>query len=108
METLHGDGTTKYHRHYQNFQINTVDNDPLSVGLLEIVDQDAETIPASWKDKISDITKAVCGSTATENDVEITVNELLCTVKNTTSDHCATNGVFNSLLEEMRKTFYQM
>ena len=106
--TLHGDGTTKYHRHYQNFQINTVDNIPLSVGLLEIVDQDAETILASWKDKISDIAKAVCGSTATENDVEKTVNELLCTVKNTMSDHCATNGVFNSLLEEMRKTFYQM
>ena len=101
--TLHGDGTTKYHRHYQNFQINTVDNIPLSVGLLEIVDQDAETILASWKDKISDIAKAVCGNTATENDVEKTVNELLCTVKNTMSDHCATNGVFNSLLEEMRK-----
>ena len=25
---------------------------------------------ASWKNKISDIAKAVCGSTATENDVE--------------------------------------
>ena len=101
--TLHGNGTSKYHRHHQNFQINTVDSIPLSVGLLEILDQDAETILASWKDKISHIAKAACGSTETENDVEKTVIELLCTVKNTMLDHCAKNGVFNSLLDEMRK-----
>ena len=36
--TLHGDGTSKYHRHFQNFQINTVDGVPLSLGLVEIVE----------------------------------------------------------------------
>ena len=32
--TLHGDGTTKYHRHYQGVQLTT-DSQSLSTGLLE-------------------------------------------------------------------------
>ena len=33
---LHGDGTSKYHRHYQNFQITTSSGKTLSFGLAEI------------------------------------------------------------------------
>ena len=42
--TLHGDGTTKYHRHFQNYQVTTADGKTLSTGLMETVSQDAETI----------------------------------------------------------------
>ena len=33
--TLHGDGTTKYHRHFQNYQVTTADGKTLSTGLME-------------------------------------------------------------------------
>ena len=31
---LHGHGTSKYHRHFQNFQITTISGRQLSFGLL--------------------------------------------------------------------------
>ena len=34
---LHGDGTTKYHRHFQNCQIPTSDDESLTASLMEIV-----------------------------------------------------------------------
>ena len=33
---LHGDGTSKYSRHYQNFQVPTQSGESLSFGLLEV------------------------------------------------------------------------
>ena len=42
--TLHGDGTTKYHRHFQNFQVTTSEGQSLSAGLRKIVGQDAQTL----------------------------------------------------------------
>ena len=58
--TLHGDGTTKYHCHYQNFQVNTAEGVPLSVGLIEIVDQDAQTVLSVWKERILEIAQVIC------------------------------------------------
>ena len=52
--TIHGDGTTKYHRHYQNFQVNTVGGVPLSVGLIEIFDQDAETVLSVLRERVTE------------------------------------------------------
>ncbi len=101
--TLHGDGTTKYHRHYQNFQINTAEGVPLSIGLIEIVDQNAETILSVWKERILEIAQAVSNQKVVTENVTETVNKLFCSVKNTISDQCATNGVFNKLLEDLRK-----
>ena len=40
---LHGDGTSKYHRHFQNFQIATTSGRQLSFGLSEIVSGDGQS-----------------------------------------------------------------
>ena len=101
--TLHGDGTSKYQRHFQNFQINTVDGVPLSLGLVEIVEQDAATLLITLKERIADIAKGVCGNNSDDVTVADTVNRILVSVKNTMSDHCATNGALNTLLESLRK-----
>ena len=100
--TLHGDGTTKYNRHYQNFQISTKDGDRMSVGLMETVGQDAATILKCWKERVEEIAKATSSQRA-DNDVEKCTNELITSVKNTMSDQVATNGVFNTLLADLRK-----
>ena len=50
--TLHGDGTSKYHRHFQNFQVTTSEGQSLSAGLLEIVGQDAQTLLEAWQERV--------------------------------------------------------
>ena len=101
--TIHGDGTTKYHRHYQSFQVTTQEGQSLSVGLLETAGQDAETIFNCWKDRVAEIANATCGSVSSSETLKKTTDQLLVSIKNSMSDQCATNGVFNSLLSELRK-----
>ena len=78
--TIHGDGTTKYHRHYQNFQITTSDGQTLSVGLQEIGGQGAEALLAVWKDRVEEISNAISGN---EAEVSENVSKLISSVKNT-------------------------
>ena len=100
--TLHGDGTTKYHRHYQGFQLTTTDGQSLSTGLLETVSQDADTILLCWKDRVTEIANAICGQNNSMDSLTETIDKLLSSVKNTMSDQCATNGVFNQLMQSLR------
>ena len=101
--TLHGEGTTKYHRHYQNFQVTTSDGETLSAGLLEIGSQTADSLLNTWKEKVSEIASALSGKHAGQEKIDEITLKLLASVKNTMSDHCATNGAFNALLEDLRK-----
>lgn len=41
---LHGDGTSKYHRHYQSFQITTASGRQLSIGLSETASGNAKEL----------------------------------------------------------------
>ena len=101
--TLHGDGTTKYHRHFQTYQVTTSVGKSLSVGLIETAGQDAQTILSCWKERVSEIAKAVSGVHASETEVIDATNKLISSIRNTMSDQCATNGLFNSLLLDLRK-----
>ena len=100
--TLHGNGTTKYHRHFQNFQVSSTDGKTLSAGLIETVNQDAESILQCWKERVSEIAKAVSGCNASDTSVIENVDLLLASIKNTMSDQCATNGLFNQLMSDLR------
>ena len=98
--TPHGDGTTKYHHHFQNYQVTTADGKTLSTGLMET--QDAETILQCWKERVKELAKAVAGTNGNEEFVSEKADQLLLSVKNTMSDQCATNGIFNKLLLDLR------
>ena len=100
--TTHGDGTTKYHRHYQTFQVTTQSGQSLSAGLLELGSQDAESLLQAWKERVAAIATALASGTD-QNTVNHTVDKLISSVKNTVSDQCATNGVFNRLLQSLRE-----
>ena len=47
--TLHGDGTTKYHQHYQDFEVTTPPCQTYSMGLLELGKSDTEAIMEAFK-----------------------------------------------------------
>ncbi|CAH3185331.1 unnamed protein product [Porites evermanni] len=94
--TLHGDGTTKYHRHYQDFEITTP-----SLGLLELGKSDTEAIMDSFKYRVKEIAQAL--SSGENLTVEDKVAELVTSIKNTMSDQGPTNATFNEQLTELQK-----
>ena len=50
--TLHGDGTSKLHRHCQNFQITTTKGASLSLGLLEMARNDTTKAMNTFETKL--------------------------------------------------------
>ena len=99
--TLHGDGTTKYHRHYQDFEITTPSCQTYSMGLLELGKSDTEAIMDSFNYRVKEITQAL--SSGENLTVEDKVAELVTSIKNTMSDQGPTNATFNEQLTELRK-----
>ena len=59
---LHGDGTSKYHRHYQNFQITTEGGRTLSFGLSEVAGCDAATVMHNFTETIEDLSVVMTGN----------------------------------------------
>ena len=74
----------------------------MSTGLLETVSQDADTILLCWKDHVTEIANAIRGQNNSMDSLIETIDKLLSSVKNTMSDQCATNGVFNQLMQSLR------
>ena len=87
------DGTRKYSRHYQAFQITTKRGRTLSSGLTEVADADAETVLKTFTDNVKDICDAIDGDK--EKDFPL----LVTSIKNTMSDLGPVNSLFNSKLE---------
>ena len=99
--TLHRDGTTKYHRHYQDFEITTPSCQTYSMGLLELGKSDTEAIMDSFKYRVKEIAQAL--SSGENLTVEDQVAELVTSIKNTMSDQGPANATFNEQLTELRK-----
>ena len=99
--TLHRDGTTKYHRHYQDFEITTPSCQTYSMGLHELGKSDTEAIMDSFKYRVKEIAQAL--SSGENLTVEDKVAELVTSIKNTMSDQGPTNATFNEQLTELRK-----
>jgi len=81
---LHGDGTSKYHRHYQNFQITLASGQTLSLGLKELAGGDTAAIMKSFTDTIDDLSIALFEDEG--NDRLSCVDQLITSVKSTMSD----------------------
>ncbi|XP_065669266.1 uncharacterized protein LOC136088717 [Hydra vulgaris] len=97
---LHGDGTQKYQKHYQNFQITTTSGKTLSFGLSEVVGKDAATVLQNFTNIVDDICDVVSNS-ATEK--EINFAKLITSIKSTMSDLSSVNPLFNSQLKTLRE-----
>ncbi|XP_065641561.1 uncharacterized protein LOC136073625 isoform X1 [Hydra vulgaris] len=97
---LHGDGTQKYHKHYQNFQVTTTSGKTLSFGLSEVVGKDAATVLQNFTNIVDDICDVVSNS-ATEK--EINFAKLITSIKSTMSDLSSVNPLFNSQLKTLRE-----
>ena len=94
---LHGDGTSKYSRHYQNFQVTTNSGELLSFGLSEVSDSDATAVLQNFMDTIGDICDVIDG------DHEKKLHKLVVSIKNTMSDLGPVNPLFNAKLKAVRE-----
>ena len=101
---LHGDGTTKYHRHYQDFTVTTPSCLTYSMGLLELGKSDTEAIMDAFKHRVKEIAQALSWGDE-KASVENKVAELVTSIKSTMSDQGPTNATFNEQLTELQKDF---
>ena len=93
---LHGDGTSKYSKHYQNFQVTVRDGRQYSMGMMDMGNQNVQALLKAFDGKIREFAEsvAVCNS----KEVEQSAAELLCSLKSTLSDQGPTNPGFNEEL----------
>ncbi|XP_048751175.2 uncharacterized protein LOC125662866 [Ostrea edulis] len=93
---LHQDGTSKFHQHFQSFQLTTPDHRTYSIGMTEVGSADADTLMKAFETNISDLSKCL------RNDDKC-FSKLVSSIISTMSDQGATNPVFNRQLEELRE-----
>lgn len=98
---LHGDDTTKYHRHYQSFQITTSSGNTLSFGLQEMAGQDAAALLNTFTSAVDELTEVISSTDA--GDKERVFSELVLSIRSTMSDQCAVNPCFNEQLKQLRE-----
>ena len=98
--TLHGDGTSKFHLHSQNFQITTKSGRSYSFGLCEVASGDVAATMNALCVAVDDLSAAI------GNDVEKGTNfaMLVSSIKSTMSDLCPVNPGFNSQFQLLRQT----
>ena len=98
---LHGDGTSKYHRHIQNFQITTKSGRSYSFGLTEVASGDVDSTISALEQSIQDLADAV---TSNKSDSDKKFAELIASIKTTMSDLGPINPGFNQQLRELRES----
>ena len=96
---LHDDGTSKYHRHFQDFQITTTSGRQLSFGLSEIISGDGQSIFELFSEALADL----CGVIDNGDSTEINFVKLVSSIKNTMSDLGPVNPLFNGQLKSLRE-----
>ena len=58
---LHGDGTTKFHKHYQGFQVTTTEGQTLSLGMLEMGRATTADLTEALTRKLNDLAHSFYG-----------------------------------------------
>ena len=99
---LHGDGTTKYHRHCQSFQITTSSGNTLSFGLQEMAGQDAGALLNTFTTSVDELTQVITAGSELE-DKERIFSELVVSIRSTMSDQCSVMPCFNEQLKQLRE-----
>ena len=99
---LHGDGTTKFHRHYQNFQITLLNGETMSMGLREIGASDHGTIFQTFVKLIDELKDAL--PLVDDTEKQNLVAKLVTSIKNTMSDQGSVNPCFNRQLQIFRES----
>ncbi|KAJ8342686.1 hypothetical protein SKAU_G00326140 [Synaphobranchus kaupii] len=95
---LHGDGTSKFHRNYQDFEVTLSSGETMTLGLLAQAGGDTEGTLDSFMFRIKELAAAIKEGTTREN-----IAKLITSVKTTMSDQGPINPRFNRGLRMLRE-----
>ena len=99
---IHGDGTTEYHRKYQNWQSTMADKSTRTLGLTQMGSANTEAVVDSYKDRMQEIAAALETISHGENKDKL-YNKLITSVKSTMTDQGPTMPQFSEQLAAIRE-----
>ena len=95
---IHLDGTTKYHKKYQNWQSTMADKSTRTLGLTQMGSANTEAVVDSYKDRMQEIAAALETISQTGENKDKLYNELITSVKSTMTDQGPTMPQFSEQL----------
>ena len=99
---IHGDGTTKFHKKYQNFQSTVADGTSRSTGLMEMRRGDTAAVVAAFEERMMEIAEAI--ETVEGEEKDKFYKELMSSVTATMTDQGPTMPQFSEKLAPIRET----
>ncbi|XP_066298380.1 uncharacterized protein [Branchiostoma lanceolatum] len=97
---LHQDGTSKFFKKYQTFDVTLPSGKTLTMSMTEVPSGDAEGIMTAFSESCKELAEVLCEP---GEDVAKKTAEVMTSFTSTMSDRGATNPLFNKHLEEMRR-----
>lgn len=95
---LHGDGTSKFHRHYQDFEVTLTNGKTMTLGLVDQARGDTETTFESFMYRVKELAGCI-----KEGTTEDKIARLIVSLKSTMSDQGPINPSFNRELQSVRE-----
>ncbi|KAJ8043240.1 hypothetical protein HOLleu_10238 [Holothuria leucospilota] len=95
---LHSDATTKWHKHYQGFQMTTPAGKTLSIGMDQVASGSTDALLEAFNNCIEELSSTL----SDDSPDEVTVANLISTIKYTMSDQGPINPSFNKQLQDIR------
>lgn len=99
---IHGDGTTKYHKKYQNWQVTLPDGTQKSFGLMEMAQGNTDAVMHPFKHKIQELANAL--GAVDKGDPDRLYKELITSISATMTDQGPTMPQFSDRVESLRRT----
>ncbi|XP_077987620.1 uncharacterized protein LOC144442217 [Glandiceps talaboti] len=98
---LHQDATSKFHRHYQGFQVTLSSGKTFTLGLQETSGGTTADVLQAFTDIIDDMADVITSDTE-GNAKELQVAQLITSLRSTMSDQGPTSETFNKEVEILR------
>ncbi|XP_070574015.1 uncharacterized protein [Ptychodera flava] len=101
---LHQDGTSKFHKHYQGYQVTLPSGQTMTLGMHQMPGSTTNDVMKSFEDSICYLAEAVTGNSSDKEDV---VAKLIMSINSTMSDQGPTIGTFNRQIKVLLKSYFQ-
>ncbi|XP_072051465.1 uncharacterized protein [Amphiura filiformis] len=99
--SIHGDGTTKFHKKYQNFQVTLDDGTQRTLALKPMGASDTDAVMKCFTDRVRELSDALQIVTGNESEEENA--KLFASVKSTMTDQGPTMPQFSEKLKVVRE-----
>ncbi|XP_077869048.1 uncharacterized protein LOC144360010 [Saccoglossus kowalevskii] len=97
---LHQDGTSKFHKHYQGYQVTLSSGRTMTLGMQQLSGGTTSDIVDAFKDTIGDLADTIVSDNA---DKETITAQLITSLTSTMSDQGPTSATFNQQIDALKE-----